>query len=193
MRTILLTLTVAVLGMACQQDDDPQAIPQSSITHVLLEQASPFHYLKDFQIDFDQDSEPDFVFSVGLEYSGGAEHTKFLAKSIRDSKILLLESSAVAYLSNKEIGANVTLSNVVWNINSGELLVKTRHESSETNWSGSWQANTEGYLGVSFKINGEYHYGWIKLLADIEHEEILVQEYAYNTVPGASIMTGQRK
>lgn len=191
MRTILLTIMVAVLGMACQENDPAQ--PESPIEHVLLNEAAPFNYLNPYTIDFNQDGLIDFQFAVNLEYSQGAEHTKFLANSVRDSKILLLETTAMAFLKDKKIDLEARLDDAEWSVQSGELLVKTRKESGETLWSGSWQSNPEGFLGICFKMNGAYHYGWVKLLADPEHQEILVQEYAYHKTAGAGIMTGQKE
>lgn len=195
MRKTLLILMLAVLGMACRHDETPlpEPQPQSPIKHVLLNEATPFYYLQPFEIDFNQDSLPDVGFSVGLEYSSGAEHTKFMAHSPRDGKMLLLQDGAVAYIENKEISSDVDLDGVVWGIQSGELLVKSRYESGQTVWSGSWESNPEGYLAVCFRTNGAYHYGWVKLLADVENDRIFIQEYAYSTIPNASIKTGQKE
>ncbi|MEQ8880629.1 MAG: hypothetical protein RLQ12_13395, partial [Cyclobacteriaceae bacterium] len=74
-----------------------------------------------------------------------------------------------------------------------ELVVKTTRENETPVWSGNWVENSEGYIAVSIRLNGEYHYGWVKLLTDLENESIMVQEYAYNKKPGASIKTGQRE
>lgn len=49
----------------------------------------------------------------------------------------------------------------------------------------------DGYIGVQFPIEGEAHYGWIRL----DHFEIApggtIIEWAFNDTPGESILAGQ--
>ena len=194
MRTILLTTLVAILGMSCQDDEPlPTPDPESGIHHVILEEPEFFHYLQACEIDLNGDSIHDFRLSVGLIYSDGASHEKFLANSYRDAKIQIVDYEAVAYDKDFVVGPQGDPSNTIWDIFSGELIVKTTRGNEAPVWSGNWIENTEGYIAVSIRLNGEYHYGWIKLLTDLEHESIMVQEYAYNKTPGASIKTGQRE
>lgn len=194
MRTIILTTLVAILGMSCQDDEPiPTPEPESGIHHVILEEPAFFHYLQPYEIDLNGDSMYDFRFSVGLVYSDGATHEKFLANSYRDAKIQIVNYEAVAYDKDFVVGPQGDPTNTIWDIFSGELIVKTIRQNAAPVWSGNWIENTEGYIAVSIRLNGEYHYGWVKLLADVEHESIMVQEYAYNKTPGASIKTGQRE
>ncbi len=194
MRTIILSILVAILGMSCQDNDLlPTPEPESGIYHVILEEPAFFHYLQPYEIDLNGDSMLDFRFSVGLVYADGASHEKFLANSYRDAKIQIIDYAAVAYEKDFVVGPQGDPSNTIWDIFSGELVVKTTRENETPVWSGNWIENSEGYVAVCIRLNGEYHYGWIKLLTDLENESIMVQEYAYNKAPGASIKTGQRE
>jgi hypothetical protein len=58
---------------------------------------------------------------------------------------------------------------------------------------GQWTQVTRGYLGFKFTIQGEIHYGWARLnvAATDSGMYAAVSEYAYETVPNKSIVTGQ--
>jgi hypothetical protein len=63
-----------------------------------------------------------------------------------------------------------------------------------------WANVSDRYLGLKFKINGEYHYGWARLTVKFHGGppkdrtwEAHLTGYAYETVAGKSIMAGQTK
>jgi hypothetical protein len=63
---------------------------------------------------------------------------------------------------------------------------------------GHWRGVTNGYLGLSFQINGETHYGWARLSVHAIHHfcrgktfVTTLTGYAYETVPGSPINAGQ--
>lgn len=47
------------------------------------------------------------------------------------------------------------------------------------------------YLGVEFDIDGADHYGWIRLTVGGAGNGGVVHDWAYNTVPGETILAGQ--
>jgi hypothetical protein len=59
---------------------------------------------------------------------------------------------------------------------------------------GPWKQTTNHYLGVKFIINGEVHFGWVRI--DVAEAVggiyAAVSGYAYETVPNKSIVTGQK-
>ena len=62
---------------------------------------------------------------------------------------------------------------------------------------GYWKGNQKNqYLGVRFKIDGQFHYGWIRLTvtSDVKLEkptlEASITGYAYETVPNKPILAG---
>jgi hypothetical protein len=59
--------------------------------------------------------------------------------------------------------------------------------------SGQWKQITRSYLGFKFAIQGEIHYGWARMhvVATDKGMYAAVTEYAYETVPNKSIVTGQ--
>lgn len=61
-------------------------------------------------------------------------------------------------------------------------------------WAGAVPNNT-GYLGLRFKIGPNDHFGWIRLTVNPNNvaapRAITIHEYAYESIPGASITAGQ--
>jgi hypothetical protein len=51
---------------------------------------------------------------------------------------------------------------------------------------------TDGYLGLIFTIDGAIHYGWARLDVAAGRTSVTVKDYAYNSVAGESILTGQQ-
>jgi hypothetical protein len=68
-----------------------------------------------------------------------------------------------------------------------------------TRWYGPWMNGGEGvknrYLGLKFKINGRFHYGWARLTIKTTQNNFtaILTGYAYETVPGKSIIAGKTK
>ena len=59
--------------------------------------------------------------------------------------------------------------------------------------SGGEHTLVAGYLGLEFQINGETHYGWAQIQVDagFGYMDTTLVGFAYETVPGKSINTGQ--
>jgi hypothetical protein len=63
---------------------------------------------------------------------------------------------------------------------------------------GPWANGGKGfkghYLGLKFLINGQFHYGWARLTTTGGLPRLAVLTgYAYETIPGKSIIAGQKK
>jgi hypothetical protein len=66
--------------------------------------------------------------------------------------------------------------------------------------SGSW-VRGKHYLGFSFTIDGQIHYGWARLISTVIGatrrfectSTVLLTGYAYNTVPGEPIRAGRKE
>jgi len=61
------------------------------------------------------------------------------------------------------------------------------------NCQGPWKEARDKYLGLKFEINGEVHFGWARLSVTCfttSAAKVLITGYAYETVAGASILTG---
>jgi hypothetical protein len=59
---------------------------------------------------------------------------------------------------------------------------------------GPWADVTRRYLGLKFSISGQIHYGWARLnvtVAGVPYAALT--EFAYETIPNKSIVTGATK
>jgi len=73
-------------------------------------------------------------------------------------------------------------------------------------WRGGWWGSTKGgswissgtgvsnrYLGLRFKIDGQYHYGWAQLSVQMSPWSETLTGYAYETIPNKPIKAGQEQ
>jgi len=52
---------------------------------------------------------------------------------------------------------------------------------------GPWRNAQDRFLGVKFVIDGELHYGWVRLNVDGSFKKGLLTGYAYETIPNKPI------
>jgi hypothetical protein len=68
-----------------------------------------------------------------------------------------------------------------------------------TNWYGSWVNGGKGvqnrYLGLKFKIDGKFHFGWARITVKTSKRSFTAKltGYAYETIPGKAIIAGATK
>lgn len=55
---------------------------------------------------------------------------------------------------------------------------------------GPWADETDKYLGIKFEIDGELHYGWIRLDVTVGPVSLTIKDWAYNSTPNEMIITG---
>jgi hypothetical protein len=61
-----------------------------------------------------------------------------------------------------------------------------------TSYVGPWQKATDKYLGVRFVIDGQLHYGWVRMSVNAGYRLWAgITGYAYETLPNRPIMAGQ--
>jgi hypothetical protein len=71
--------------------------------------------------------------------------------------------------------------------------------TSQSNWTGPWVDGGKGvknrYLGLKFKINGKFHFGWARLTVSTVNKRIsaTLTGYAYETIPHKPLITGKTK
>ena len=86
--------------------------------------------------------------------------------------------------SNRLFGSNVGLMAVSYTAGS---------RISKGNWAGHLKNH---YLGVRFQINGEFHYGWIRVTVTSSSQKgapfltATITGYAYETIPNKAILAG---
>jgi len=59
-------------------------------------------------------------------------------------------------------------------------------------WGPEWR---NSYLGLKFMINGEIHYGWVRMgdICSIRRQYTNLTGYAYESIPNQSIVAGEKK
>ena len=74
---------------------------------------------------------------------------------------------------------------------SSQLLAHSGGSAYSTFFDGPWFKQPKAYLGVKFVIDGETHYGWVRVTVGSYIESYTIVGYAYETVPNTPISTGQ--
>jgi hypothetical protein len=85
--------------------------------------------------------------------------------------------------------------------NNAEMAqVKQNGHKGTSTFRGPWADNGKGvknrYLGLKFKINGKFHYGWARFnltLPPKQKLELTLTGYAYETIPNKPIIAGKTK
>ncbi len=111
--------------------------------------------------------------SFGPWYSGGT-----LRLVSNDKEVVCEEATDdITFLGEGvEVGST---SNFV--TNSSSFVVSS---STYTDWNGK-----SGYIGFALKINGATHYGWFYATVSANGSSYTIEDYAYNTTAGQSLIT----
>ena len=70
-----------------------------------------------------------------------------------------------------------------------QVLWQTFANSVSTNIIGQWQNVTDRFVGLSFKINGEIHYGWARMSVSPTFQ-VTLTGYAYESTANMPLVTG---
>lgn len=58
---------------------------------------------------------------------------------------------------------------------------------------GQWTDPTDRFLAIRFSLNGNWHYGWVRLSVNIgTNVSFTIRDYAYNSLPNQSILAGEK-
>lgn len=153
-----------------------------------------------FAIDIDNGGTNDFRFNRGgfftFTYSGFSYQSDraglggYNAGSSYNRNQVLVSSS---YNKVKNLSSSYTISNAASNWRS-DSYYNSNNIGQSSNYSGGYYngniaGNGASVIGVKFDINGEWHYGWIKVSYDF-YGAFTIQDYAYEACPGVAIIAG---
>jgi hypothetical protein len=134
-------------------------------------------------LDMNGDNIPDFAlwgyYSDG-DYSAGINGTLFGGASNS-----VLGNDGARKLSS---GSNIGPANTSWRLAQDGSLYVTYSGGGASNWSAG--SGETGFVGVRFKINGNTHYGWIRLQLGEFPGEISATEWAYESCADTPIAAG---
>lgn len=184
--------------------------------HVTLQDAKPF------SLDLNHDGNIDFYLVQRRQFLGRSHSASNLSVCHGLSSVLpycgFLSSStapnalnAVATVATHSIfeaaalnaGAKIQRGRRFRNkkpilMGAGEFYHTSQGRSS-TQWIAPWVNGGKGiknhYLGLKFKINGKFHFGWARLTVTTSKNSLTatLTGYAYETIPGRAIVAGQTK
>ncbi|MBI3720114.1 MAG: hypothetical protein HY252_16140 [Sphingobacteriales bacterium] len=58
---------------------------------------------------------------------------------------------------------------------------------------GVWGGNGDRYMGLKLVMDQNTYYGWVRLIDNLVFRKLIVQDYAYNSIPNQPILAGQTK
>jgi hypothetical protein len=74
----------------------------------------------------------------------------------------------------------------------GALVIRNTSTNNQISYEGKW-ADPKQIVGIQHKLNGSYHFGWVRVDFDKETEVITLIDYAYDTIAGQPIIAGARE
>jgi len=153
-------------------------------------------------IDLDQNGTADFELAIRTQHFSsffGSYHLGRLnigAESANGS-VIASNGSAAALMSGGVIGSVRNFRNVHDGRGHMFQIRTVRTFSSGISFryaTGNWNHTTDRFLGMRFQINGETHYGWLRLSVQQRGRYTIVATvngFAYETTPNQSILAGQ--
>lgn len=141
---------------------------------------------QNFSLDLNNDGIRDFIFSRWV-YHGYGLDIKPTKLQPRNAIWIHSPAAASALSSGVTVGPNSPLKA------ERLLLLENNCSSGHCSAYGPWNQAQNKYLGLSFVIHGQVHYGWARLNVSLTNNLLtgVVTGYAYETVPNTPIVTGQ--
>jgi len=99
----------------------------------------------------------------------------------------LLDSAPLP--AGADVGPTVS-SPYVWNPDDMFMVEWATLDGGEHHAGGPWAGVNNGYMGIEFTAADGTHYGWVRISASDETPTATIHDWAYETVPGQSIITG---
>lgn len=130
-----------------------------------------------YGLDLNNDGTDDFEF---LQLSYGTDYMAEV-NSLNNNEGLVNSADYAPYALNP--GDFIGNNQLIWLVMSDSYLAQN---SGPGNWSGV----SDKYLGLRFKINNQWHYGWARLNVDLYGTSITLKDYAYESQPDVQILAG---
>ncbi|MBC8045916.1 MAG: T9SS type A sorting domain-containing protein [Fimbriimonadaceae bacterium] len=150
-----------------------------------------------YELDMDSDGNTDFLFQVGSITGGlwwsfgrvfGSVSTSDYAFGNTLNRVIGYEGEFVYYASALESDAPVDEDAEFLTYRLG-FLVSIYSENTY----GPFADVMDKYLGVRFTIDGEPHFGWIRLDVEVSPIVVRIKDYGYSSVAGEEIMSGLKE
>ena len=145
-------------------------------------------------IDIDGDGTADFKFINQHHSSGVQSYFETYGHVLVDTgpagnQVIASGRFAAALPSSSEVGSGAHFLN-----GNRHFMVECLQSYNFQRIRGPWRHVQNRYLGLQFAINGETHFGWIRITSSHRNSckfRLVVTGYAYETEPNKPIVTGQ--
>jgi hypothetical protein len=153
-------------------------------------------------IDINQDGADDFTFLMEIDTVGGTYYDYFIEPTngqiVREKISETVTGGGWPLASGSAISASVEVPepfDAVWDASKASLF--SYGFPTDPDWvdySGNFR-HTDGFLGVSFEVDGSTHYGWIEFSHDRTRSEplnnsLMIHGRAYESTPDKPIVAG---
>lgn len=162
--------------------------------HIVFTPAHLFLYgtgTTHLSLDLNHDGITDFDMTVtNIRYYG--DGSDFAGGTLWDRPVAGNSALVRPLMKGAVIGSNGVFDGARDRMAWGRDVGHSGHGSYSTG--GPWAGNAPNqYLGVRFLIDGEVHYGWIRVSVYTSVNEVsaTILGYAYNTVPNQSLKAGE--
>lgn len=186
--------SIAAAGMASLA---PAAHAQ--IVYTRVDQVNDLGAVK---IDFNDDHVVDFVVNNQLSFENGFYFPR-LGLNGRKTPMAGVIPNQIGYAGvlpyGFAIGSNAQFASLNHRRQIPLVLLGCLYQSCSVK--GSWYNVQDKYLGLRFEINGQIHYGWVRLSVkrivsknrfDERFLKVAVKDYAYESTPGKAIAAGDQ-
>lgn len=205
LNTFLLFI-VGFLLWGCEKTttslDTEELHPEKFKYKVLNETVDSLQYNHPLMLDLNADEVPDFSLTSLLVEENDRPYLYLLinAKSASGNKVLIkpggdliLNGNWVYPLQKSEEISETSLANKAWSEPLSKCyFLNIMYTESEKFFAGEWLGKKDKYLGLKFKINEQYHFGWLRVSHTAGQEKILVHDFAYNKQAGIRILAGEK-
>lgn len=159
-----------------------------------------------FTVDMDANGVNDFEFTIqdingGFTYYGGLVNIAYSGigagvAGLNGGIMGSVSSQASMNIASALMSSNLVDSNGSF-LSDGvlaasiDVVATGLFSSAFTTYPGNFKGQTDKFIGVNFDINGNNHYGWVRLDVNNTCDQIIVKDYAFNGVPDLPLYAGQ--
>lgn len=196
-----------ILLSSCQKKDtltgDINLPQQEKFAYKILNKTiDSLQYNNPLSLDLNQDNEDDYFLTSLLIEENDDPYLYLLinARSVTGNKVLIKNGPELVGnagwcvpLEENDLIGDTPATGFNWtaNLTKGYFL-GVKYTNDSRTFLGDWIGKKDKYLGLKFKINGMYHYGWIRISHQENQEKLLIADYAYHRESGKSIRAGQK-
>jgi hypothetical protein len=146
-------------------------------------------------IDINQDGTDDFTFNLEIDTVGGIDYYYSSVPANGQIAVEAARRGGFPLDYGTEISASLDEAgpfDLVWGASEATLFIYGILDGGDEDYGGFFG---EGYLGVSFEVDGSTHYGWIELSQATdrpspENQYLYIHGWAYESTPDTPIVAG---